>query len=105
MLSSAEYLSNRFGKKKKESFFAKYNLNNAGNKKKINLKSGFDLKMINLFHDVFNKAQNYHYPTVKNPKYQCNFGDIKQYNLNTNITLENVLNNNIKSMKLIKIII
>ena len=61
--------------------------------------------MINLFHDVFNKAQNYHYPTAKNPKHQCNFGDIKQYNLNTNITLENVLNNNIKSMKLIKIII
>jgi hypothetical protein len=28
MLSSAEYLFNRFGKEKKESFFAKYNLNN-----------------------------------------------------------------------------
>lgn len=33
MLSSAGYLSNRFGKKKKESFFVKYNLNNVGNKK------------------------------------------------------------------------
>ena len=33
MLSSAEYLFNRFGKEKKESFCTKYNLNNAGNKK------------------------------------------------------------------------
>ena len=33
MLASAECLSNRFGKEKKESFFAKYNLNNAGNTK------------------------------------------------------------------------
>ena len=56
--------------------------------------------MINLFHDIFNKEENFNYLIVINCKYKCNFGDLKQYNFNINITLENVLNNNIKSMKI-----
>lgn len=39
-MSSAECLSNRFGKVKKESFFGAYNLNNLGNmKNEENLKN------------------------------------------------------------------
>lgn len=63
MLSSAECLSNRFGKEKKESFFAKYNLNNAGNtKNEKNLKDQLKIQT-----KIF--RNNYKYMIGQNGKY------------------------------------
>ena len=66
MLCSAECLSNRFGREKKETFFDYYNLNNAGNKKsEKNLKDQLKIQtkiFRNNYLYMLNKKGSYPFP-------------------------------------------
>lgn len=70
MLSSAECLSNRFGKVKKQSFFEHYNLNNSGNSKNEN-----DLRdQLKIQTKIFRNNHIYMLNQKKKYPYPDNFG-------------------------------